>query len=399
MNFDPNNLERSGEDAQLANLRKRLTGLQPDRAMLHRFLAWAKGQPLIAAALIFSVASAFYWLFIASDRYQSEARVIVQQTDSGVASTPDLAAILAGNHSVNRADQLITRDYLLSRDVVAKLDKELDLTGHYGGWSIDPFSHLAFANSREDLFRYYQTRVSVDYDEYVGVLVVRAQAFDPVTAQKITAALIAEGERFMNAKEHSLAAEQVAFLEQQVEQLNERAITARQAVIAFQNRERLASPEAQAESIGQVIGQLEAKRAELEVQLASQRSFLVDNHPVIVELQRQIAAIDRQIAEQNARLASPRGGKLNSKVEQLERLQAQAKFAEDLYRAAIVGLEKGQVESTRNIKKLSIIQQPNLPQEAELPDRLRKTLVFALLAFLLAGVLQLLVMIVRDHRD
>ena len=116
-------------------------------------------------------------------------------------------------------------------------------------------------------------------------------------------------------------------------------------------------------------------------------------------MRRQLAAVDRQIAEQNDRLAGPRGGALNRKAEEFERLQAEAKFANDLYLSAIGALEQGQVESTRTIKSLSVIQSPNLPQEAELPERTRKTLVFVIFAFLIAGVLQLLVMIIRDHRD
>ena len=169
-------------------------------------------------------------------------------------------------------------------------------------------------------------------------------------------------------------------------------------MVAYQNRERIASPEAQAESITAIVAQLEARRSELQVQLASQSAFLVEDHPVLVEIRRQIAAIDRQIAQQNARLASPQGA-LNSKMEQFAILEADATFAEELYRTALAALEKGQVESTRTIKTLTIVQQPNLPQQAERPDRLRKTFTYAIFAFLIAGVLQLLVMIIRDHRD
>lgn len=362
---------------------------------------WAalRTRPLMAAAFIFAVLSTAYWLMIASDRYVSESHVIVQQTDLAANETPSLTSLLAGDSAGNRADQLLMRDYLLSRDVVMKLDEELDLMEHYSAWSIDPFSRLNFANSVDDLHDYYLSRVTVEYDEYSGVLVIRAQAFDPETAEKMADMLVAEGGRFMNAMAQGLADEQVAFLEGKVEQLNSRAQEARQAVLAYQNRNRIASPEAQAASITQLIGQLEAQRSSLQVQLASQSAFLVEDHPTLVELRRQIAAINTQIAEQNARLAGPRGGALNNQVEELTRLEADATFAEELYRTALASLEKGQVDSTRTIKSLSIIQQPSLPQEAALPDRWRNSIIYAIIAFLVAGVLQLLAMIIRDHRD
>lgn len=380
---------QSGLRARMASGWERRRGLA---ARLRR-------NPLMGAAVLFAIASSIYWLFLASDRYVSDARVIVQQTDLETSATPDLGSLLTGDTSGNRQDQLLMRDYLLSRGLVAKLDEELKLRDHFSQWTIDPFSRLSFANSSEDFYEYFLTRVNIEYDEFSGILVVEAQAFDPEMSHRIATRMIEEGEVFMNATARALAADQVDFLQGQVQKLNERAQEARSAVLAFQNRERIASPEAQAQSITQIVAQLESRRSELQVQLASQSAFLVDDHPVLVELRRQIAAIDNQIAQQNARLAGPRGGTLNSKMETYERLEAEALFAEELYRTAMASLEKGQVESTRVIKTLSIIQQPNTPQEAELPDRWRMSILFAIIGFLVAGVLQMLVMIIRDHRD
>lgn len=373
--------------------------LDPRRLADHPRLEKWRRRPLLALAAIFSIASAVYWLAIASDRYVSHSRVIVQQTDLAAQEAPSLGSILAGDMSGNRQDQLLMRDYLLSRDMVRKLDAELGLEAHYSGWTIDPFSRLAFANAPEDVYEYFQDRVTVEFDEYAGVLVIDAQAFEPEMAQKITQMMVAEGGTFMNETAQGLADDQIAFLRQQVEDLNGRARDARQAVIAFQNRERIASPEAQAQSINNVIAQLEARRSELQVQIASQSAFLVPDHPILVELRRQVGAIDAQIAQQNSRLAGPRGGTLNSKAEQLAVLESDAQFAEEMYRTALTSLEKGQVESTRTIKTLSIIQPPTLPEQAELPDRWRMAIIYAIVAFLIAGVLQLLTLIIRDHRD
>lgn len=367
--------------------------------IVSRFLPSLRANPLLALALAFSLVTSFYWLLLASNRYVSEAHVIVQQTDLASTSGPDISSLLTGNISGNRHDQLIMRDYLLSRDVVTKMDRKLHLSDHYMRWTIDPFSRLSFANSLEDLHRYYLSRVHIEYDEYAGVLVISAEAFTPEMAQNISTFLVAEGEQFMNATAHNLASDQVSFLERQVKEMNKRAIDARQKLLDYQNREGIVSPTAQAEAIGAIIAQLEAKRTELQLALAAQRAFLVDSHPVIVELNQQISAIERQIGEENAKLAAPQGGRLNSKVEEFGRLQAQAKFAEDIYRSALIALEKGRVESTRTIKKLSVIQRPNLPDEAEQPERIRKAIIFTLLAFLIAGVAQLLIMIIKDHKD
>lgn len=388
-------------------------GQHGDTLLLTRIAGSAKGafarardwrtsfqrSPFMAAAAVFSILAAVYWLLIASDRYVSEADVIVQRTDSGRIATPDLSAILSGDTSGNRHDQLIMREYLLSRAVAAQLDEQLQLTDHFSSWSVDPISRLSFANSPDDFYQYFQSRVSIEYDEYSGVMVIRAQGFTPQMAQNITQQLVALGERFMNESAQDLAKGQVSYLEDQAATLNQRAIASRQAVISYQNRVGIASPMGEAEAIGSIIAELEARKTQLQTELSAKRAFLVDGHPAIVALQQQIAAVDSQIEKENQRLTSPTGGKLNAKIEEFERLQARAKFDEDVYRTAITSLEQLRFESTRTIKKLSIIQPANLPQKAELPQRLRQTLVYALLAFLLAGVAQLIAMIIKDHRD
>ena len=355
--------------------------------------------PLMGAAAVFSLLAAVYWLAIASDRYVSEARVIVQRTDLIASATPDITSILTGSGNGSRSDQMVMRDYLLSQGVVDQLERKLHLWDHYTAWNIDPFSRLSFANSREDLYAYYLDRVSVEYDEYGGVLVIRAQAFSPKMAQQISSTLVSMGEHFMNTSAHDLAENQVKFLEEQVAEINKRSNAARQAVIAYQNREGIVSPTGQAEAIAGIVAQLEGKRTELQTKLAAQKAFLVDDHPSNIALEQQIAALSAQIDQENAKLAAPQGGRLNSKVEQFQRLEEEAKFEDQLYRSALAALEKERVESTRKIKQLTIIQPPSLPQESELPRRFRMAVIYALLTFLIAGVAQLLVMIVKDHRD
>lgn len=355
--------------------------------------------PLLGAAAAFSILAAMYWLVIASDRYVSEADVIVQRTESGASPAPDLTSILTGDTSGNRHDQLIMREYLLSRGVAATLDEDLNLTEHYSDWTNDPLSKLSFSNTPDEFYAYFRKRVSVEYDEYSGVLVIRAQAFSPQMAQNITARLVTAGEDFMNKSAQDLSKGQIAYLEEQVASLNNKAIAARKDVVDYQNRVGIASPAGEAEAIGAIVAELEGRKTQLQTELTAKRAFLIDRHPAIVELEQQIAAVNAQIEEENQRLASPKGGRLNAKIDEIERLQARAQFAEDVYRSAITSLEQLRFESTRTIKKLSIIQAPNLPQQAELPQRLRQTLVYSLLAFLLAGVAQLIVMIIKDHRD
>src|SRR3546814_10932038 len=77
----------------------------------------AKNSPLLTAAVLFSLLASIYWFFIASDRYVSEAHVIIQRTELTGGTQTDFAGILTGGSSINRGDQLILRVHLRSVEI------------------------------------------------------------------------------------------------------------------------------------------------------------------------------------------------------------------------------------------------------------------------------------------
>ena len=355
---------------------------------------------IIATALLLSLLAAVYWLFVASDRYVSTAQVIIQRTDLPGGQGMDFSGLLAGATGGNRAEQLLLRNHLLSVDMLRKLDDALGLRAHFSQEDSDWLSRMWSADASIEWFhRHYLRRVHVDFDDHAGVLVVRAQAYSPDMAHAIATFLVQEGEHFMNRLAQNLALAQVSFLEQQVLQLNERVMQTRRALLDFQNQKGLVSPQAAAESIAAIVARLEGQRSELQTQRASLQAYLVPDHPSIVLLNQQIAAVERQMAQEQARLASPTGTTLNTTVEEFQRLELEAAFAQDVYRTALVALETGRVEATRTLKKVSVIQAPTMPEFPLEPRRYYNTLVYFLVLMLLAGIAHLLVAIVRDHKD
>jgi capsular polysaccharide transport system permease protein len=76
-----------------------------------------------------------------------------------------------------------------------------------------------------------------------------------------------------------------------------------------------------------------------------------------------------------------------------------AEFAREIYKAGLTALEKHRVEAGRMLKMVSVLQRPTHPQYPLEPRRIYNTTVFILSTLLLAGILTLLKVIVRDHRD
>lgn len=385
----------SGPVTEVAEMPKRLIGWSQNwlapRLLRRRTLGTA-----VAASLL----AMLYWGLLASDRYVSEAHIVIQQTDLAGGQSTDVMSLLGGIGSVNRADQLFLRDYLLSVDMLEKLDASLNLRAHYSDWSHDLLSRMWFEDtSIEKFHRYYLSRVSVELDDYSGVLVIQAQAYDPKMAHEIVSMLVAEGEQFMNKLSHALAQEQVDFLEKQVTNIGERTMETRQTVLKFQNENGLLSPQGTAENIAGIINGLESRLAELKTRKAAMLGYLMPGSSDVTEITLQIGAVEKQIDREQARLAAPGGKTLNRTVEEFQRLQLNAEFAQDIYKTTLMALEKGRVEATRTLKKVSVLQTPSKPQYPLEPRRIYNSIVFMLGALLVAGVVHLLAAIIRDHKD
>ena len=351
-------------------------------------------------ALLLCLLTVMYWGVIASDRYVSEAHVIIQQMDMEMGQQMGISILLGMSGSTNRADQLLLRDHLLSVDMLEKLDAELDLREHYSDRRHDPISRMWSADMSQEWFhRYYRSRVTVEFDEYAGVLVIRTEAFSPEKALAITSKLMEEGGRYMNMVARLLAQEQVSFLEKQVGQISERVMQARQAVLAYQNERNLVSPQGTAENVFGIINQLEGQLTTLKTQRGALLGYLNPQNPSVIELDIQIASVKKQITQQQARLTSSERQTLNRAIEEFTRLQMNAEFAQDMYKTALASLEKGRVDSVRTVKMVSVLQSPTHPQYPMEPRRIYNAAVFILATLMLAGIVSLLSTIIREHRD
>lgn len=357
-------------------------------------------RPAFGIAIVTSFLAMLYWGIVASDRYVSEAHIVIQKTDIASSESLDFSSLLGGVGKGGETEQLLLRAYLLSVDMLNTLDAELNLRDHYSDRRRDILSRLWDSKVPLEMFyQYYQERVEVVYDSYSGVLVIRAQGYTPEMAHAITTTLVSAGEQYMNELAHRLAGEQVHFLENQVESMSARAFKARKSVLDYQNKMGVVAPEGFVENLSGIINGLETKLTELQTRKQTMLGFMSRDSSKVVEVNQQIEATKKQLKYENKRLASPDGESLNKSVEEYQRLKMDAEFTQSVLSTALLALEKGRIEATRTLKKVSIIQSPTVPQYPMMPRRIYNITVFILMALLLAGVAHLLAAIVRDHTE
>jgi len=355
---------------------------------------------IVRLVMIFAIVSIPYWLFFASDRYVSQATVIIQRTDQINGSSTAIPAALVAAGGANSADQLLLLEYLLSEDMLEKVDAKLNLRSHYSNWHRDPISRMWFKDAPVEWFyQYWLNRIDVEYDDYSGVVRIQVQAYDAKTAQAIVDLMVKFGEQHMNELGHQLAQSQVDFLQKQVNFAHDRLMETSQNLLTFQNQKGLAAPASTADSINALIARLEGQKSDIQTQLAALPPNLSPDQPTVVMLKKNLAALDQQIVQKRAELASPASKTLNYTIDEFQQLQLQVSFAQDLYKTALSALEQGRMDAARMLKKVSILQSPTMPGYPMQPQRIYSAFVTLLISLALIGVIKLLESIILDHVD
>ncbi|MBB3142605.1 chain-length determining protein [Halomonas organivorans] len=356
-----------------------------------------KQQPHWALAIVAILLVSFYWSVWAQDRYVSRATVVLESPQIA-APEMDFSSVISLGGSGD-SDLLLLREYLLSVDMLKQVQQQLDFRSHYSTHG-DLFARLWDADAPiEELHDYYLKRVTVEMDEYAGVLNIEVQAYTPEFAHRMTELLLKAGEAHMNDMGQRLADEQVQFLERQLGRLSDRLDDARADLLAFQNREGLVSPTQTVESINQVVASLEGKLAELQAQRQAISSYQSSRSADMQRIQSEIDAMREQIQQQRDRLAQATGESLNRISSEYQTLELKAQFAQETYSSALSALENTRLEAARKLKQVSVLQSPLMPEYSTKPDRLYNATVFALVTIFLAFILNMLLLIIRDHRD
>jgi capsular polysaccharide transport system permease protein len=147
------------------------------------------------------------------------------------------------------------------------------------------------------------------------------------------------------------------------------------------------------------VANLEAQLANLKARRTVLASYQSTRSPDALRVASEIQALNQQIAQERARMAQQSGGALNVMSSEYQTLELQAQFAQDSYSGALAALENTRIEAARKLKQVSVLQSPTFPEYPVEPRRFYNSVVFAIIALFLGLILQMLVLIVKDHRD
>ena len=206
--------------------------------------------------------AALYLFVFAADRYVSESIITVRQNGAEGAAGFNLTSLLGVSVPASLDDEKMLEAYILSMDILRKLDQELGLRKAFNSPRADFIFRLGSGATQEQFLDYYRSRVEVVVEEDSGLLRIRTQGFSPEAAEALNRGMLAFSERFINESSHRLAREQMEFAESELRAARTGVDKARDAVLAFQKAHDVLDPVAQAEASSGLTAQLQAHARE-----------------------------------------------------------------------------------------------------------------------------------------
>lgn len=343
--------------------------------------------------------SIIYFGLIASDVYISESRFVVRSPDKQ--SMTGLGALLQGSGFARaQDDSFAVHDYILSRDALQNLNRQFALNKIFSSDHIDPFSRfgaLDWDTSFEALLRYYQKHVTVETDTTSSISTLTVNAYTSQDAYRINESLLEMSEKLVNQLNERGRQDMIRFATAEVTTAEQKAKTAALAVSRYRNQKNIFDPIGQSALQLQLISKLQDQLIATKNQFSQIRSLTRDN-PQIPALQKQITSLEADISNETAKVAGS-GGSLSNKAVEYERLKLESMFADKQLAGAFASLEQARNEALRKQFYLERIVQPNKPDTAIEPRRVRAILATFALGMLMWGVLSIMVAGVREHHD
>lgn len=361
-----------------------------------------RGQRLALRMSLFvalpTLLAAVYFGAVASEQFESYAIFNVQSSE--LRPSFGMEGLLAGLASSSGAghDALAVRDFVLSRDMLARLDKEQGFVAHYKNRRIDWLSRLRSDATFEESYEYFGHKVYVDYDQASGALTVRVRAFDAAQAAKLSAAVLSYSEEMVNKLSERERRDRTAYAEADVAKAEQRLRRAREEIVALQQKHGDINPLQTATAAMTIRTQLEGELAKARAELMQLKSFMRDDAPQVRSASEKVKSLSAQVSGESKRLVDPtKGSGLNASLVDFEAAMVEKEFAQKAYESAMATLEVSRADADRQHRYVAVIASPSKPDESTYPHRVRSVLAAFVVSFLLFGIGTLSLAAVREH--
>jgi capsular polysaccharide transport system permease protein len=353
----------------------------------------------IATVIVPTLIASIYYGMIASDIYISESQFVVRSPEKP--SVSGFGAMLQGAGIIkSQDDSYMVHDFILSRDALSYLDKNLSFGTKYSDKSIDilsRFNGFGFDNSFEELYQYYHKQVDTTVDSSSGISSLKVKSFSPEEAYAINERLIEMSELLVNRLNERARKDMIRFAEAEVDRAVHSTKLASSNLSNYRTNESIFDPEKQSVLQLQLVSKLQDELIASKTQLGQMKSLSPDN-PQIGTMQRRVELLQQQINAETSKVTNS-SGSLAKKASAYDQLSVERMFTEKQLASALAGLEQARSDAVRKQLYLERISRPNKPDTAVEPRRIRNIFAVLMLGLISWGILTIFIAGVREHQE
>lgn len=341
---------------------------------------------------------ALYVLTIQSPLYESSAKIVIEKESK---DPVNISMGLLGSNQPSSSEIYLTREHILSREVLKKVNEHRAIRDHFQGKQVDFLSRLSKKATDSAFLNYYRNKVKAVVDPETSEIIITASAFSAVAAKQMLSEIVLQTKEFVNHVSNTLAKKQYTFAKLKLHLSKEKLFQAGKDLIEWQNQNGVFDPKETAQVVASVMAKLKGTLVEKQTEFITYSSFMQPNSNKVITLQEEIKALKEQIERQTSVLLGKKekNGKLNKIMSDFEWIQLQLKFAQAEYEAAQQAFDAAGINLSKNQNMVIVIEPPNLPDEAASPlpvFDLTNTLFVLLILFVLT---KMGIIIIKEHID
>ena len=352
----------------------------------------------LLCVIVPTITYSWYLWTRAADQYESDVGFGSRTEEAP--STFDFLGALGGGTQSGSKDMDILNQFIISQELVAKIDAELDLKAM---WSMadDPLNAFNPDGTIENLLAHWQRMVLVNYDNSTGLMNLRVFAYDPLNAQKIAKAVLRESTSIINELSKTAQHDTTRYSTDALTATEAKLADARLAVLDFQVRNNIVDPLNVVANQLSVVSTLNQQLATAQIDYDMLAGTVPASDPRQTQLSRRLEVIRNRITEEQAKVGatadsnSPGFAKL---MADFERLKVDQDFAQQAYLSALAAHAQALTDAQQKTRYLAAYVDPTLAEAPTAPNRPMTAAMTALIGFLIWSVLVLTYYALRDRR-
>ncbi|MGX5832024.1 hypothetical protein [Mesorhizobium sp. 43Arga] len=293
-------------------------------------------------------------------------------------------------------DGYAARDFLVSREALARLQQRVDVRKLFIRPNSDPLVRLPQNADDDQLFDAYSARVVARFNILEQIVVLNVSSFKPEDSVLIASSLVRMTEEFADQMNQRARRDALRFSEQELDLAEKRATEARQEMAKWRSDTGIVDPTADVTMLDGLIGQMESQLTAAENDLANIDATGASDHPRRRPLLTEIKTLTERIADTRKRRGGP-SGSTTDLISRYEGLNAALGYSENNLTSARQALDYARQAALRQQKYVVVIADPRADGRPTYPNPFTSLLAASIVGVGLAFFGSLIVSMVRSR--